>query len=219
MVISELALGFLTNFLCDSSKKIPGYIFNTYSKVYNKAIKEFSNKKSNLTEIQIETFFHQDNVKKAIEKYLKNPDKLDCSKILINEFFDLFSEEDFSRDNADLILNSFFEILDVEIEKEPELIKYLDHYLTKRIDKTTQETNQGVQELSKDVKEIKEAINVGRVNPDKKDSGVDFEESLEKYLNKIINEDGKNGISEVYTELSAKEVLPVTLKSREGFAN
>lgn len=222
MVISEFALGFLTNFLYDSSKKIPGHIFNTYSKVYDRAIKEFSNKSYKLTGIQIDTFFHQENVEKAIEKYLKNPDKLDCSNILINEFFELFSEEDFSREDADLILNSFFEILDAEVEKYPELIKYLDHNLLKRTDKTTQETNQGIKELSQDVKEIshnvqeiKEVINGGRENQDKKESGVDFEKSLEKYLNKIIDEDGKNEISEVYTELSAKEVLPVTLKFRE----
>jgi len=222
MVVSEFALGFLTNFLYDSSKKIPGHIFNTYSKVYNKAIKEFSNKKYKLTEIQIETFFHQDKVKKAIEKYLKNPDKFDCSNILINEFFELSSEEDFSPEDADLILNSFFEIIDAEIEKESELRDYLILYLAKKTGKTTQETNQGVQELSQDVKEIshniqeiKEVINGGRENQDKKESDVDFEKSLEKYLNKIIDEDGKNEISEVYTELSAKEILPVTLKFRE----
>ncbi|HEY3360572.1 MAG TPA: HEAT repeat domain-containing protein [Methanosarcina sp.] len=201
MVISELALGFLTNFLYDSSKKIPGHIFNTYSKVYNKAIKEFSNKKYNLTEIQIETFFHQDEVKKAIEKYLKNPNKLDCSNILINEFFELFSEEDFSREDADLILNSFFEIIDAEIEKEPELIKYLDHQDIKEIKK-----------ISHKIQEILEAINGGRENQDKKELDLDFEKSLEKYLNKIIDEDGKTKISQVYTELSAKEILPETLK-------
>ena len=41
MVISELALGYLTNLLYDSSKKIPGILFDTYSKVYNNAIQEF----------------------------------------------------------------------------------------------------------------------------------------------------------------------------------
>jgi hypothetical protein len=173
MVISEFALGFLTDFLCDSSKKIPGHIFNTYSKVYNKAIKEFSNKKYKLTEIQIETFFHQDNVKKAIEKYLKNPDKLDCSNILINEFFELFSEKDFSREDADLILNSFFEILDTEIEKEPELRDYLDHQDIKEIKK-----------ISYKIQEILEAINSGRENQHKKDLDLYFEKSLEKYLKK-----------------------------------
>jgi FOG: HEAT repeat len=219
MVISELALGLFTNLLYESFKNIPEYISDTSSKVYDKAIEEFSNKNYKLTGIQIDTFFHQENVEKAIEKYLKKPDKLDCSNILIHEFFELFSEEDFSREDADLILNSFFEIIDAEIEKEPELRDYLILNFVKRTDKTTQEINQGVQELSQDIKEIshnvqeiKEVINGGRENQDKKEPGIDFEKSLEKYLNKIIDEDGKNGISEVYTELSAKEILPVNLK-------
>ncbi|MDW5548714.1 HEAT repeat domain-containing protein [Methanosarcina sp.] len=220
MIISELALGLFTNLLYESFKNIPEYISDTSSKVYNKAIEEFSNKNYKLTGVQIDIFFRQENVEKEIEKYLKNPNRLDCSNILIHEFFELFSEEDFSREDADLILNSFFEIIDAEIEKEPELRDYLILNFVKRTDKTTQEINQGVKDLSQDVKEIShkvqemhEVINGGRENQDKKESGVNFEESLEKYLNKIIDEDGKNGISEVYTELSAKEIFPVTLKS------
>jgi len=38
---------------------------------------------------------------------------------------------------------------------------------------------------------------------------------IERYLNRIIDEDRKIGISEVYTELSAKEILPITLKFRD----
>lgn len=226
MVISELALGLFTNLLYESFKNIPEYISDTSSKVYDKAIEEFSNKNYKLTGIQIDTFFHQENVEKAIEKYLKSPDKLDCSNILINEFFELFSEEDFSREDADLILNSFFEIIDAEIEKEPELRDYLILNFVKRTDKTTQEINQGVQklsqgfqEVSQKIQEMHEVINSDRENQDKKESGIEFEESLEKYLNKIIDEDGKNEISEVYTELSAKEILPVTLKFRETESN
>ena len=107
-------------------------MFDTSSKVYDKAIEEFSNKNYKLTGIQIDTFFHQENVEKAIEKYLRSPDKLDCSNILINEFFELFSEKDFSREDADLILSSFFEIMDDKIEKEPELRDYLILNLVKK---------------------------------------------------------------------------------------
>ncbi len=53
-------------------------------------------------------------------------------KVLTQEFFELFSEEDFSREDADLILNSFFEILDSEIEKDPELRDDLKLYLAKQ---------------------------------------------------------------------------------------
>ena len=181
MVISELALGFLTNLIYDSSKKIPKEISDTYSKVYDKAIEEFSNKHYKLNGIQIDTFFHQKNVETAIKKYLKNPDKLDCSNILIHEFFELFSEEDFSREDANLILNTFFEIIDVEIEKYPELIIYLDHYLAKLTFCEVQETNQGVQELSQGVKEISQTvqeihkvINEDRADQSRKELDTDF---------------------------------------------
>ncbi|MCC4771564.1 DUF4062 domain-containing protein [Methanosarcina sp. DH2] len=221
MVFSEFALGFLTNLIYDSSKKIPEEISDIFSKVYDKAIEEFSNKHYKLNGIQIDTFFHQKNVEIAIKKYLKNPDKLDCSNVLIQEFFELFDEEDFSREDANLILSTFFEIIDAEIEKYPELIIYLDHYLAKLTFCEVQETNQGVQELSQDVKEISQTvqkihkvINESRADQSRKELDIDFDESIKKYLNKIIEEEGKNGISEVYTELSAKEILPITLKFR-----
>ena len=216
---SELALGFLTNLIYDSSKKIPKEISDTYSKVYDKTIEEFSNKHYKLNGIQIDTFFHQKNVEIAIKKYLKNPDKLDCSNILIQEFFDLFSKEDFSREDANLILSTFFEIIDAEIEKYSELIISVDHSLAKLTFCEVQETNQGVQELSQGVKEISQkvqeihkVINDSRADQSRKESNIDFDESIKKYLNKIIEEDGKTEISEIYTELSAKEILPITLK-------
>ncbi|BAW30531.1 HEAT repeat-containing protein [Methanosarcina thermophila] len=208
MVFSELALGYLANLIYDSSKRIPGEIFDTYSKVYYKAIEEFSNKKCKLNGIQIDTFFHQKNVENAIREYLMNPDKLDCSNVLIQEFFEVFSEEDFSREDADLILNSFFVIIDAEIEKEPELRDYLILNLAKRTDKT-------VQEISQTVQEIKEVVNESKADQSRKELDADFEKSLEKYLNKILDEEGKNGISDVYTELSAREILPITLKFRD----
>ena len=219
MVISELALGYLTNLIYDSSKKIPGEIFDTYSKVYNKAIEEFSNKNYKLNGIQIDTFFHQKNVEDAIKRYLKNPDKLDCSNIFISEFFKLFHEKDFSQEDANSILNTFFEIIDAEIEKYPELLKYLGHYLAKQTYHEVQETNQGVQELSQGVKEISQkvqemhkVINGDRTDQSRKDLDTNFGELIKKYLNKIIEEDREFGISEVYTELSAKGILPITLK-------
>jgi predicted NACHT family NTPase len=221
MVFSELALGFLINLIYDSFKNIPKEISDTYSEIYNKAIEEFSNRQYKLNGIQIDTFFHQENVEIAIRKYLKNPDKPDCSNVLIQEFFGLFDDEDFSREDSDLILNTFFETIDAEIEKYPELIVYLDHSLAKRTDKTVQETNQGVQELSHDVKEISQtvqeihkAVNEGRADQSRKELDKDFDESIKKYLNKIIDEEDRTGIIEVYTELSAREILPITLKFR-----
>lgn len=112
--------------------------------------------------------------------------------------------------------------MNAEIEKYLELIIYLDHYLANRTGKTVQETNQGVKKLSQDVKEISqtvkeihEAVNESKADQSRKESVADFDESIKKYLNKIIEDDGRTGISEVYTELSAKEILPVTLKFRD----
>lgn len=205
MVFSELALGYLTNLIYDSSKKIPKEISDTYSKVYDKAIEEFSNKHYKLNGMQIDVFFRQKNVETAIEKYLKNPDKLDCSNILIQEFFELFSEEDFSREDADLILNTFFEILDTEIEEHPELRDYLHLYLTKQIFQEVQKINKRLNS------ENEKYVSLSS----QKESDTDFDELIKKYLNKIIEDKNGTEISEVYTELSAKDILPVTLKFRD----
>lgn len=168
MVISKIALDFLTNFLYDSSKKIPRYIFNTSSKIYDNVIEELSNKNYKLNGIQIDIFFNQENVETAIKKYLKNPEKLDCSKILIHEFFELFNEEDFSHEDADLILNTFFEILDAEIEKDPEFIIYFDHYLAKQIHQTVEKMDQKIEETSQNVQELPFKINELLTNQNEK---------------------------------------------------
>ena len=72
--------------------------------------------------------------------------------------FKTASKEDFSREDADLILNTFFETIYAEIEKDPELRDYLKFYLVKQTYQTVQETNQGVQELSQGVKEISQTV-------------------------------------------------------------
>ena len=77
---------------------------------------------------------------------------------LIDEFFELFSEEDFSREDANSILNTFFEIIDAEIEKDPELREYLKLYLAKQTYQTVHETNQGVQELSQGFQEMSQTV-------------------------------------------------------------
>jgi hypothetical protein len=110
-------------------------------------------------------FLHQEKVETTIKEYLKNPNKPSCLSVLIDEFFNLFSQEDFSREDANLILNNFFEVVDSEIEKNTELRDYLELYLEKRINETTQktyqvsqETNQGVQEANQGVQEVNQGI-------------------------------------------------------------
>jgi tetratricopeptide (TPR) repeat protein len=133
MVISELASGLISSLLYDSSKKISRELFDTYGKVYNKAIEGFSNKNYRLNGTQIDMFLHEKNVETAIKEYLKEPNKRDCSNILTREFFKLFSEKDFSQEDANLILSTFFGIIDAEIEKNTELRSYLSIYLTRQI--------------------------------------------------------------------------------------
>jgi predicted NACHT family NTPase len=169
-----------------------------------------------LNGIQIDTFFHQKDVEVAIKRYLKNPDKLDCSNILISEFFELFNEKDFSQEDANSILNTFFEIIDAEIEKYPEFIKYLDHYFNKQTYHEVQELSQGVKEISQEVQEIRKVINYNKKDHSREDLYTNFGELIKKYLKRIIEEDQEFGISEVYTELSAKKILPITLKFQDG---
>lgn len=161
MEISEVVLGFLKACLYDSSKKISRKVFDIYWKVCNEAIKELSNKDPKFGRISIDMFLHQEKVETTIKEYLKTPNKSDCSNALINEFFDLFSEEDFSREDVSSILNTFFKVIDSEIEKDPELRDYLELYLAKQTNETThkiyqvsQETNQGVQEANQGIKEL-----------------------------------------------------------------
>jgi len=133
MVVTELALSYVSSLIYDSSKRIPRGIYDTYSRAYDKAIKEFTNKEYKLNGMQIDTFLHQEKVETAIKKYLKDPNRRHCSKILIHEFFELFSNEDFSEEEANIILNTFFGIIDAEIEKNLELKKYLDSYRIEQI--------------------------------------------------------------------------------------
>lgn len=225
MIISELALGLLTNLLYDSVKKIPGILFDPSSKAYKNAIKEL-NKKYRQSGKQIDIFLHQDNVKTEIKKYLEKPNSNDLLKSLTDDFLASLNKENFSRDYAKSILSTFFEILDHEIEKDPELRENLKLYLAKRTYLTIQETIElarranhvsqntleVAQEIHQDVKEICKVVSNDRANRSKKESVLDFQESITKYLHKIIAEDSEIGISEVYTELSAKEILPMSLR-------
>lgn len=138
MFLSVYTSGYITNLIYDYSKKIPKEIFDSCSKVYDRATAELS-KKYEFNRIQIDVFFHQKNVEEAIKEYLRNPEKRDCSNILIEEFFKLFDKNIYSEEEANSILNTFFEVIDKEIKKDPELKKYLDSYLIEQtFEKVTQ---------------------------------------------------------------------------------
>ena len=123
------------------------------------------------------------------------------------------------REYASSILSTFFEILDAEIENNPELREKLHFYLAKQTNLVVQEITQVSQntlevakQISQDVEEITKVIIESREDLSKKGSDIDFQGSVKEYLNRIIAEDREKGISEVYTELSVKEILPISLK-------
>lgn len=159
MIISELGLDFLKACFIDSFKKIPEEIFDAYWKVCDEVIKELSNNNPKFDKINIDMFLHQEKVETAIKEYLKNPNKPSCLSVLIDEFFNLFNQEDFSREDANLILNAFFKVIDSEIEKNPELRDYLKLYLAKQTNQEMQEANKGIKELSKELQVLKSIIN------------------------------------------------------------
>lgn len=71
MVISEVCIGFLTNFLYDFAKKnvkLPDPI----SDIYNESIEELSRKHPKLEKIYIDDFFSQESVKKEIINYFES---------------------------------------------------------------------------------------------------------------------------------------------------
>lgn len=192
MVISELALGFLTNLLSDSFKKIPKELSDAYSEVYNKTINQLSNN-YNLDKKQIDVFLDQGRVERAIRKYLKNPNKFDCSNTLTNEFFELFGEDNFSHEDVNSILNSFFEILDAKIEESPELREYLKLYLAK-------DTNLRVEMIYNELYGRNKEIIEVKTDRDEKESNTD------KY-NRLLQECEENLRNFRYEEAEKSSLL------------
>lgn len=133
MPLSELAVGYLVNLLYDTSKKIPKKLNDTYSKIYDKALEELPNKHCEVSKQQIDVFLEQENVKKMIREYLTNPNESLFLNNMIDEFINLFGIENFSQEDADLILKTFFDIIDTEIKKDSELRDYLIIYIIELI--------------------------------------------------------------------------------------
>lgn len=186
MVISELALGLLTNLLYDSAKKIPGIHYDPSLRAYKNAIEKL-NKKYRQSGEQINTFLRQENVKVAIKKYVENPSNSDLLKILTDECLVSFYKDNIYRKYASSILSTFFEILDAEIENNPELREKLHFYLDKQtnlvvqeITEVSQNTLEVAKQISQNVEEITKIIVEGREDLSKKGSDIDFEESVKE---------------------------------------
>ncbi|MDI3486145.1 MAG: hypothetical protein PWQ50_1365 [Methanolobus sp.] len=198
MVVLDLALGILSNFMYDSATK------NTQSdclySIYDKSIKQLTKKYNKLEEYHIETFLHEDNVQKAINNYLKHLNQNETFSILKTEFFKLLNKSYFTEDDAELILNDFFQILNEAIEQDDQLREYLKLYLLK--------------DTHNDLKDMKEMLKASSEGP----GNINYDAHIENYLNQIL--DGKLFLntSIFYTELSlleisVKDIFPLTLKT------
>lgn len=179
-MISELVLGFFTNLLYDSFKDVPKKIRDNYEKVYNKAIDEISNKNEKFDKIKIDMFLGQKTVEKAIKEYLKNPNKSECSNVLIDEFFMIFSKDNFSRKEANDILNTFFKVIDSEIRKDSELRDYLNLYKTEQTHNIVEEINKKVEKMSLNIDKV--LYNKYEVNQTLENPGKHFEFTKEYLL-------------------------------------
>ncbi len=191
MVISEVAVGFLTNFLYDSAKK-KIKLSDSLSDVYNESIKELSKKYPKLEKIYIDDFLSQERVKKEIENYFESSNYDESFNIFKHEFFKLLDKSYFSEKDAEEILNDFFQILENVIVKKPELSGKFQLNILKRIDLSTSSASKNLDDLKKsqvnienNLKEMKKEFKnefSGKISPE---PTIDYEyrESIPKNKN------------------------------------
>lgn len=163
MVISDIAIGFLTNLLYDVAKK--NLKSDTLSEIYYESLDELSKKHPKLEKIYIDDFLNQERVKKEIKNYFESSNYDESFNIFKHEFFKLLDKNCFSEKDAEDILNDFFQILDCVIANKPELIRKSQLNILKRIDKSTSNVSKNIGELIKsqvnienDLKDIKKEI-------------------------------------------------------------
>lgn len=140
----------LNKFLCDSIRKVSQKFHDIYSNVFDDSINNLAPKYSELTKIHIDNFLYEPPVNNLILSYIEHPEKyIDCSEKklfnerLLKEFIILFEEDYFSKEEAREIIVEFVDILDNNIQENPDLKnKLILHY--------AKDTNQ---ELKKHIEE------------------------------------------------------------------
>ena len=175
MVISEVGIGFLTNFLYDFAKKnvkLPDSLLE----VYSESIEELSRKYPKLEKIYIDDFLSQERVKKEIINYFESANYDESFNIFKYEFFELLDKNYFSEKDAEEILRDFFKILDYVIGNKPELSGKFQIQILKRIDRSTSNVSKNFDDLIKsqvniqnNIKEIKEEYKTefsGKITPE-----------------------------------------------------
>lgn len=157
MVISELVIGFLSNFLYDVAKKNVK-LSDSLSDVYNESITELSKKYPKLEKIYIDDFLSQERVKKEIINYLESSNYDESFNIFKYEFFELLDKKYFSEKDAEDILNDFFQILDHVIENRPELRDEIELHILRRIDISTSDLSKNSRNIIKSQVNIENSI-------------------------------------------------------------
>lgn len=120
--------GILTNLLYDSAKRIIKKYHDVYTDFFDDSINEVTPKHPKLTKIHIDSFLYESPAENLTKNYIEHPEnyinssekKLFGEK-LIEEFIIYFEEGYFSREEATEIITDFLNILDNNIQKNPDL--------------------------------------------------------------------------------------------------
>lgn len=120
--------GILANIFYDSAKRIIKKCRDAYEDVFDDSINEVTPKHPKLTKIHIDCFLYESPAENLIKNYIGHPENyINCSEKklfsekLIEEFIIFFEEGYFSREEAKEIITNFLDILDDNIQKNPDL--------------------------------------------------------------------------------------------------
>jgi hypothetical protein len=163
---STFIAGLITSACYDLIKRsLNKVIAPTFSKVYDETIDELSQKYENIDRLCFDAFFRDEKVKEEVNKF-KEGNEVDL-EIITNQFKRFFDEKEFNMDPD--ILNDFFRILELKMEKVPKLKEKLEMQYLRGL-----KNDHGV--LKADHAELKDSI------AELKDSITDFqiEELIEK---------------------------------------
>ncbi|MDI3485932.1 MAG: hypothetical protein PWQ50_1152 [Methanolobus sp.] len=133
MVLSEIALGFLSNFGYEKSKEIHGMLYDKQFQVYEDAKIELVSKYSKLEPLVLDYFLDDDVVKDAIVNYFVYPDKDSILNVLTGRFIEILDESYFSPEDVKQILEDLIQIISNIIRHDSELREYLILYILEKM--------------------------------------------------------------------------------------
>lgn len=117
--MDPLTLGLIASASYDLIKRSLGKAIEpSFSKIYYETIEELSDKYENISRVCIDTFFGGERVKEEANKF-RERHEIDFN-ILIDDFKCLFDEQEINA-SAEIVLNEFFRILELKMERVPEL--------------------------------------------------------------------------------------------------